>query len=459
MRLASHIVLSRGSHYSNSFDVIFDIINGERIERLMNLASVQEPINDYHEVSRNIYKYIPSEFFSTVLSRLTTTRPPLYGENISFQAHPSLMFNQKPRHLPPADYPEYLSSAAQWALPVLFSWMPVETIIRCLSMLMCEVKIICVGTDPGKVSCAVFGLLALLSPLNWVAPILPIVPLKYLDFVESPVPILAGVIIDSIITPRFILKKCDSENASISAVLDVNDKELYVPKIYQTHLKSLLIPAADTTINCIRDTRTHCLQMMSDKLVGGSLSQQAISITQAQQAEAKSIQDVIVSKIRALITLGENKILEKQSMKLSNRLISKNEIADVDFGISSYLNQDNNTSLENFDVKEVPDDDKPSSTGARQSIFKSFNRLKDLSLYGYGSQNDEYITAVSKEPLDSDIDGFMHRFTNTQMFAEWTDAKNDTSGILYSNLSSKSISSVQEDKIRLVSESGLELSY
>ena len=438
------------------FDVIFDMINGERIGRLMDLASIQEPINDYHELSRNIYQYIPSGFLTSVLSRLTCVKPPLYGEDISFQAHPSLMFNLKPRHFPPTDCPEYLSSAAQWALPVLFSWMPVETIIWCLSMLICEVKIICVGSDPGKVSCAVFGLLALLSPLNWVAPLIPILPLKNLDFVESPVPILAGVIIDSNITPSFILKKCDSENA-ISAVLDVNERELYVPKVYQSQLKTLLIPAADTTINCIKDTRAHCLQMISDNLIGVNLSQQAISITQAQRIEAKSIQDVIVAKIRALIAIGEAKISEKQIVEVNNSL-SENEVDDIDLSIPII-----NILANDDDIKlEYTEDDEKLSSGTRQSIFKSFNRLnfkrlEDLSLYGYGSQ-DEFITAVSKDPLDSDIEGFMNRFINTQMFAEYIDAKNDACGIISDNLSSKSLSSIKEDEIKLVSE-GLELSF
>ena len=62
------------------------------------------------------------------------------------------------------------------------------------------------------VSCAVMGLLVLLHPLDWVSPVIPMLPMKLMDFVESPVPILVGLtlahnesIIDRI---RAIFQQC-----------------------------------------------------------------------------------------------------------------------------------------------------------------------------------------------------------------------------------------------------------
>ena len=51
-----------------------------------------------------------------------------------------------------------------------------------------------VGEEPGIVSCAVIGLTALLRPLNWVSPIIPILSHKLIDFVESPTPIIVGIV-------------------------------------------------------------------------------------------------------------------------------------------------------------------------------------------------------------------------------------------------------------------------
>lgn len=65
-----------------------------------------------------------------------------------------------------------------------------------IGLLLCEVKLIVVGTEPGMVSCAVMGLLSLLPPCQWVAPLIPVLPARHMDFVESPVPLVAGLIVE-----------------------------------------------------------------------------------------------------------------------------------------------------------------------------------------------------------------------------------------------------------------------
>ena len=64
-----------------------------------------------------------------------------------------------------------------------------------LGLLLAEVKLLIVGTEPGVVSASVIGLLSLMKPLQWVAPLIPMLPLKHLDFIESPVPIVAGLLL------------------------------------------------------------------------------------------------------------------------------------------------------------------------------------------------------------------------------------------------------------------------
>ena len=76
--------------------------------------------------------------------------------------------------------------------------------------MLCEAKILVVGYSPGLVSCGVMGLLSLLRPLSWVAPIIAVLPLKHLDFIESPVPIITGLVLDThgSLTPTGILEQC-----------------------------------------------------------------------------------------------------------------------------------------------------------------------------------------------------------------------------------------------------------
>jgi hypothetical protein len=59
-----------------------------------------------------------------------------------------------------------------------------------------------------------------------------VLPLKYLDFVESPVPLLTGIVVnseDADLSPEALLARCDDEHCrGISAVLDTNTCEIYM---------------------------------------------------------------------------------------------------------------------------------------------------------------------------------------------------------------------------------------
>jgi hypothetical protein len=68
----------------------------------------------------------------------------------------------------------------------------IHTIPQSLGLLLCEAKVLVVGNQPGIVSTTILGLLSLIGDLKWVAPLIPILPIKNIDFIESPVPIMAG---------------------------------------------------------------------------------------------------------------------------------------------------------------------------------------------------------------------------------------------------------------------------
>ena len=42
-----------------------------------------------------------------------------------------------------------------------------QVIVWAISLLLCEAKVVVVGSESGMVSCAVMGLLVLLRPLDW----------------------------------------------------------------------------------------------------------------------------------------------------------------------------------------------------------------------------------------------------------------------------------------------------
>lgn len=176
------------------FQIIFDMITLERLVRMEMAVDQSDADMKY---SRNVYQYLPQTILDNCLERLTRLQPPKYNERIFFSTSKSIQTIESFRPAPRYDFPEHYANAADWALPTLLSWMPVDTIVWSLSLLMSEAKLIVVGYDSGIVSCAVMGLLVLLRPLEWVAPLIPMLPLKLIDFIESPVPILAGLTLDA----------------------------------------------------------------------------------------------------------------------------------------------------------------------------------------------------------------------------------------------------------------------
>lgn len=123
---------------------------------------------------------------------------------------------------------------------------------------MCEVKLVIIGVDPATVSCAVIGLTSLLKPLQWVSPMIPIMPLKHIEFLESPVPLIAGMVVDGdhaspqslngeAITPLSILKLCN-DGESVTAVLDLSARDIFVLSSYTDVVPELIFPHAEDLI-------------------------------------------------------------------------------------------------------------------------------------------------------------------------------------------------------------------
>lgn len=249
------------------FQVIWDLITTERLHRMEAMAvhmsevpvaeeeAGDQPVAHY---DRDIYQYLPTMQYSDILGRLSRLPIPRYSTSICFQACASMGANSVNtwlRETPPPDLAESIVNASNWALPTLLSWIPVELIVWVISLMMGEAKIIVVGTEPGLVSCGVMGLLSLLRPLQWVAPIIPVLPLKHLDFVESPVPIIAGLVLDptdTATTSVSILESC-SDDDLMSVVLDVSNRGVLVSPRNLHQLRDFVLPGAEMLLDKLRE--------------------------------------------------------------------------------------------------------------------------------------------------------------------------------------------------------------
>lgn len=246
--MVCYAFLTRFPLFDFFFQVIFDLINTERLTR-MELAA--EHTDSDLLYSRSIYEYLPANVLEEVLARLTKMPPPLHGEKFQFHISPGIKPIESVRVPPPVDFSEHYMNSSEWALPTLLSWMPIESIIWAMSLLLGEAKIVVLGHDYGMVSCAVIGLLVLLRPLDWVSPVIPMLPIKLMDFVESPVPILVGITMnpkEQTISVETIFNRCRYDTFCFS----------FVNFLCCLGIQLMLFCSPCTTV--IRRTRAWCCQ-------------------------------------------------------------------------------------------------------------------------------------------------------------------------------------------------------
>ena len=87
---------------------------------------------------------------------------------------------------------ESISATKEWALPPLFSVIPSDILVDVISELMKETQLIVLSNKLSMLSSTVLGLVYLLKPLLWVAPMLPLLPHNLTDFFQAPVPYIVG---------------------------------------------------------------------------------------------------------------------------------------------------------------------------------------------------------------------------------------------------------------------------
>lgn len=71
-----------------------------------------------------------------------------------------------------------------WTLAPLLTCVSVDSIMIALGCLLAEAKVVVAGREAGAVSAVVLGLAALLYPLRWTFPLIPILPRQLAEFLE-----------------------------------------------------------------------------------------------------------------------------------------------------------------------------------------------------------------------------------------------------------------------------------
>jgi hypothetical protein len=287
--------------------------------------------------------------------------------------------------------------ATEWSLPVLLSWMPIEIIVLALGFLLCEVKIIVIGSEPGIVTSSVFGLLGLLRPLIWVSPIIPVLPIKYLDLVESPVPIIAGIVIDpksKAINAATLLKKCTGTgNYTLTAIFDTTDREIYISQDNDINKEGYILPQINILLEKLHSNiveKKHFLRK----------EEPFYNYTTNQETYSKSVQAIIQCHVEQILNLCLSKYIRTRTNPLSSSVESYSKLIEEKLQHEYIV-----TSNTNSPILKVPS----TPPNSQKSILSLASKYLSSSKISNNDNDNTY---------NYDINSFMQKLTNTQQYMQ-----------------------------------------
>ena len=82
----------------------------------------------------------------------------------------------------------------EWGVATLFLKFNARAMFFALNLLLLENSVLVVGTSHEEVSCCTLALLDLLQPFEWASAFINCIPIDYLEFINSPVPFIAGLV-------------------------------------------------------------------------------------------------------------------------------------------------------------------------------------------------------------------------------------------------------------------------
>lgn len=87
--------------------------------------------------------------------------------------------------------------SGEWGLATLFLRIKDSGVMILLKLLLLERSVLVVGSNTEEVTSCATALLNMLSPYKWASAFMPLLPGEMLDFVSSPVPFIAGTIVEN----------------------------------------------------------------------------------------------------------------------------------------------------------------------------------------------------------------------------------------------------------------------
>ena len=217
-----YCILTRIPHFDLHFRVLWDVIAAQRIGRLPvegcapgfdrhgydTLDFIKQTFIRYSKVnidgdigefvSFQVCSHLPPITFRPVpvINRLLKDCKASARESIMFNSLGSSISSNQIRESFRSPWnklrKESISATKEWSLPPLFSVVPAGILCDVIGELLKETQLVVTSERLSMLSSTVLGLVYLLKPQLWVAPIIPLLPQKMEDFMQAPVPYIIG---------------------------------------------------------------------------------------------------------------------------------------------------------------------------------------------------------------------------------------------------------------------------
>jgi len=179
------------------FHALQNVIN---MERYVNAKSTRRSINRRYSFDKDTRHAVLSTLQAKLSLSESQRRIKYPRSELAFITHPPRYFVMDlevegfPEISMPLPLPEV---SGHWGLSTLFIRIKDSGLIILLKLLLLERSVLVVGETPEEVTACTTALLELLEPYKWASAFMPLLPRDMIDFVSSPVPFIAGMIVES----------------------------------------------------------------------------------------------------------------------------------------------------------------------------------------------------------------------------------------------------------------------
>ncbi|XXQ34572.1 UDENN domain-containing protein [Plasmodiophora brassicae] len=261
--------MSRSPYFSVQFDMIERILAARKLFRLGGTggegpgASWVDPITDRRSGCTSILEDI----------YMATMPDPDHIVKVACPYELPMIVFKRPRL--------EIDAIREWCCSLAFSVSSSDTLVLILDLALREHSVIVVSDNLSLVSASVFAIVVMIAPLQWQGVLLPILPQSMEEFLQAPVPFIAGV-------QRLPAQIASSDDLDDNvAVWFPEQDDIWLPRRFHGRM-----PGADRLIDRLRP-RLQALQSRSRKVLYTCNNAQAIAVNNVTSQVADVVQRLV----------------------------------------------------------------------------------------------------------------------------------------------------------------------